>query len=60
MPQSIRRIAQKHLSSPVEITIETKTVTAPTINQRYIPANGYAKNSKRCSACSRSSHSTPC
>jgi ATP-dependent RNA helicase DeaD len=43
MPQSIRRIAQKHLSSPVEITIETKTVTAPTINQRYIPANGYAK-----------------
>ncbi|KAB2889986.1 MAG: DEAD/DEAH box helicase [Desulfobulbaceae bacterium] len=43
MPPSIRHIAQKHLSSPVEITIETKTVTAPTINQRYLPVNGYGK-----------------
>ncbi|MBB5349077.1 DEAD/DEAH box helicase [Desulfoprunum benzoelyticum] len=43
MPQSIRRIAQKHLSSPVEITIETTAVTAPMINQRYISANGYAR-----------------
>jgi ATP-dependent RNA helicase DeaD len=43
MPPSIRQIAQKYLSSPVEITIETKTVTAPTINQRYMPVNGYGK-----------------
>ncbi|MDP3480528.1 MAG: DEAD/DEAH box helicase [Desulfoprunum sp.] len=43
MPQSIRRIAQKHLSSPVEITIETKTVTAQTINQRYLLLNGFGK-----------------
>jgi ATP-dependent RNA helicase DeaD len=43
MPPSIRQIAQKHLSSPVEITIETKTVTAPTINQRYLTVNGYGK-----------------
>ncbi len=43
MPQSIRRIAQKHLSSPVEITIENRTATAPTINQRYLLVNGFSK-----------------
>jgi len=43
MPQSIRRIAQKYLSSPIEITIETKTVTAQTINQRYLLVNGFGK-----------------
>jgi len=35
MPPAIRRIAQKHLSDPVEITIKEKTATALTIRQRY-------------------------
>jgi ATP-dependent RNA helicase DeaD len=43
MPQSIRLIAQKHLSSPVSITIETRTATAQTINQRYLSVNGFGK-----------------
>lgn len=36
MPASIRRIAQKYLEDPVEITIKQKTVTADTVNQRYL------------------------
>ncbi|WP_457577263.1 DEAD/DEAH box helicase [Desulfomarina sp.] len=36
MPPSIRHIARKYLTNPVEITIKTKTISARTINQRYL------------------------
>jgi ATP-dependent RNA helicase DeaD len=42
MPQSIRAIAGKYLADPAEITIRTKTVSAPTINQRYLITGGFA------------------
>ncbi|MGB3209211.1 MAG: DEAD/DEAH box helicase [Desulforhopalus sp.] len=43
MPPNIRKIAQKYLNTPVEITIKTKAVTAQTINQRcLITAGGFA------------------
>jgi ATP-dependent RNA helicase DeaD len=35
MPPQIRRICQKHLKAPVEITIQSKTSTATNIRQRY-------------------------
>ena len=35
MPTQIRRIAAKHLNSPVEVTIKLKTDTADTIRQRF-------------------------
>jgi ATP-dependent RNA helicase DeaD len=35
MPSQIKQIASKHLNSPVEVKIESKTNTAPTIDQRY-------------------------
>ncbi|MFT5526725.1 MAG: ATP-dependent RNA helicase DeaD, partial [Pirellulaceae bacterium] len=38
MPKQIRQIAQKHLNNPAEITIEQKTATADTVNQRYFVA----------------------
>ena len=44
MPQNIRKIAQKYLNDPVEITIKNKAVTAKTINQRcLITAGGFSK-----------------
>jgi ATP-dependent RNA helicase DeaD len=44
MPPNIRKIAQKYLKNPVEITIKDKAVTAQTINQRcLITAGGFAK-----------------
>jgi ATP-dependent RNA helicase DeaD len=43
MPRSIREIARKHLSDPVEITIKTKTATAITINQRYVLTAGLSQ-----------------
>lgn len=36
MPPSIRRIAANHLHDPVEITIEQRTATAPTISQHFL------------------------
>lgn len=36
MPPPIRRICRKHLKDPVEIRIETKTVTAENIEQVYL------------------------
>jgi ATP-dependent RNA helicase DeaD len=36
MPREIRRIADRYLSEPVEIRIEHKTLTVPTIEQQYI------------------------
>lgn len=38
MPAPIRKIAQQHLNDPAEVTIEQKSRTADTINQRYIVA----------------------
>ncbi len=44
MPPNIRKIAQKYLNNPVEITIKDKAVTAQTINQRcLITAGGFSK-----------------
>ena len=43
MPSSIRAIARKYLNNPVEITIKTKTVTALTINQRYLLTSGLSR-----------------
>ena len=43
MAPAIRRIAQKHLRSPQEITIRSKTTTAPNIRQRYWLVSGMHK-----------------
>ncbi len=38
IPDQIRHIASKHLTSPVEITIQQKSATADTVEQRYVVA----------------------
>ena len=43
MPSVIRRIASKHLTDPVEVTIEGKTTTAATIRQRFWLVSGLHK-----------------
>ena len=43
MPQAIRRIAQKYLNSPTEITIKAKTSTATQVQQRYWMVSGLHK-----------------
>ncbi|ODA28593.1 DEAD/DEAH box helicase [Planctopirus hydrillae] len=43
MPDSIRRIAQKHLKNPAEITIKRRTATAETIRQRFITVPPFQK-----------------
>ncbi len=43
MPNAIRRIAQKHMRNPVEITIRQHTSTAPLIRQRYWLVSGLHK-----------------
>ncbi len=43
IPAPIRRIAQKHLRSPVEVTIKSKTSTATNIRQRYWLVSGMHK-----------------
>ena len=43
MPAVIRRIAQKHLHDPQEITIKVTTMTASTIRQRYWMVSGLHK-----------------
>jgi ATP-dependent RNA helicase DeaD len=43
LPAQIRRIAQKHLRSPVEVTIKSKTSTATNIRQRYWMVSGLHK-----------------
>lgn len=40
MPAQIRRIANKHLNDPEEITVKVKTATADTIRQRFWPVSG--------------------
>jgi ATP-dependent RNA helicase DeaD len=43
LPAQIRRIAQKHLRDPVEVTIKSKTSTAANIRQRYWVVSGVHK-----------------
>jgi ATP-dependent RNA helicase DeaD len=43
LPSAIRRIAQRHLKKPVEITIQSKTSTAANIRQRYWLVSGLHK-----------------
>jgi ATP-dependent RNA helicase DeaD len=43
IPAPIRRIAAKHLHSPVEVTIKSKTSTATNIRQRYWMVSGVHK-----------------
>ncbi len=43
MPPAIRKIAQKHLNEPEQITIQVKTSTAENIRQRYWFVNGTHK-----------------
>ena len=43
LPSPIRRIAQKHLREPVEVTITSKTSTAANIRQRYWIVSGVHK-----------------
>ncbi len=43
MPQQIRRIANRHLNKPAEVTIKLKTSTAETIRQRFWPVGGVHK-----------------
>ena len=43
MPKEIRRIAQRYLNDPEEITIKVKTTTAETIRQRFMTVSGVQK-----------------
>jgi ATP-dependent RNA helicase DeaD len=43
IPAPIRRIASKHLHSPVEVTIKSRTSTATNIRQRYWIVSGMHK-----------------
>src|SRR6202167_1057566 len=43
LPAPIRRIAQKHLHSPVEVTIKSKTTTATNIRHRFWLVSGMHK-----------------
>jgi ATP-dependent RNA helicase DeaD len=36
MPDTIRRIANKHLKNPAQVTIKQKTATADTVRQRFL------------------------
>ena len=43
MPAAIRRIAQKHMRTPAEITIQNRAGTGPKIRQRYWLVSGMHK-----------------
>ena len=43
MPAEVRRIAQRHLRSPSEVTIKSKTSTATKVRQRYWMVSGVHK-----------------
>ncbi|MEL6262861.1 MAG: DEAD/DEAH box helicase [Cyanobacteria bacterium J06626_6] len=43
MPTAIRKIAQKYLTDPTEISIKTQSRTADTIRQRFWTVSGYHK-----------------
>ncbi|HEY0173874.1 MAG TPA: DEAD/DEAH box helicase [Pyrinomonadaceae bacterium] len=36
MPREVRRIAERHLTEPAGVEIEHKTMTVPTVEQRYV------------------------
>ena len=46
MPESIRRIAQRHLRNPAEITIKQKAATADTVRQRFVVVNPHQKRGR--------------
>lgn len=43
MPKEVRRIANRHLNDPREISIEARTATAETVRQRYWLVSGLHK-----------------
>ena len=43
MPPAIRKITNKYLHDPVEVTVKSKTATAENITQRYIQVAGPRK-----------------
>ncbi|MEO9329964.1 DEAD/DEAH box helicase [Gordonia aurantiaca] len=43
MPSAIRRLAQRYLNSPEEITVKSKTATAQNITQRYLQVSHHRK-----------------
>src|SRR5277367_990795 len=43
MPDAIRRIAQRHLRNPAEITIKQKAAAADTVHQRFVVVNPHQK-----------------
>jgi ATP-dependent RNA helicase DeaD len=43
MPKPIRKLADKHLNEPVEITIEVKRENAPNIRQRFLKVRPHEK-----------------
>ncbi|MBZ0264390.1 DEAD/DEAH box helicase [bacterium] len=43
IPKAIRQIARKFMTVPLEITVKTKTTTAPTIQQQYWMISGMHK-----------------
>lgn len=43
MPADIRKIADRYLIDPVEVAIKAKTMTATTINQRYMLTPGLSR-----------------
>ena len=43
MPDAIRRIAQRHLRNPAEITIKQRSATADTVRQRFVVVGPHEK-----------------
>ncbi|HEV3415442.1 MAG TPA: DEAD/DEAH box helicase, partial [Pirellulales bacterium] len=43
IPESIRRIAQRHLKNPAEITIKQRGATPDTLRQRFVVVNPHQK-----------------
>ena len=43
MPKPIRKLAEKHLSSPVEVTIKVKAENSPNIRQKFIKVRQHEK-----------------
>lgn len=43
MPSQIRRIAERYLNNPAQITVKVSTTTAETIRQRFWPVQGFHK-----------------
>ena len=43
LPDSIRRIAQRHLRNPAEITIKQRSATADTVHQRFVVVGPHEK-----------------